>query len=36
MNAYVDQYQDMNDMWVNYYNMVQGMMMQNMMNPTDY
>ncbi len=36
MNSYVDQYQDINDMWMNYYNMVQGMMMQNIMPPSEY
>ena len=31
MNAYMDQYQDINDMWMNYYMYMQNMYMQNMM-----
>lgn len=30
MNVYIDQYQDMNDMWMNYYMYMQNMYMQNM------
>ena len=34
MNCYIDQYQDVNDMWMNYYMMMQNMM-QSMMNQRD-
>ena len=34
MNGYMDQYQDVNDMWMNYYMMMQNMM-QSMMKPRD-
>ena len=30
--TYVDKYQEFNDMWMNYYNMVEDMTIQNMMN----
>ena len=35
MNVHMGQCEDMNEMWMNYYMMMQNMMMQNMMQPRD-